>query len=197
MEVVAAAPVVVDVAVSVADVVVPAVDVAASEEVVAVELVPEVASVVDEVLPVGEVLPVDVVVDEVLPEAAVLLVDVADVVVDVVAESLAPEVVPTLSSSLTDTPVSLSPKARRCSSSPRISLLASRSTERSAFPLRRPVPAQTAPLPRLNTVSGTHSDLSLPLVCSVVSTTSTLRQARRCFTSVLPAVPRSRTLPMW
>ena len=194
--VVAAVPVEADVAVSAADVVaLPVVDVAASAVVAVVLLVAdEVASVVDEVLLVDVVAgsAVDVVVDEVLLAAVAL--PVAEAVA--VEESPVLVVVPTSLSSLTVTLVSSSPRARRCSSSPRTSPLESLSTARSAFLSRHPL-VLTAPLPRPNTVSGTLSVRSLLPVFSAVSTTFTLHQARRFSTSALPAVPRFRTLPIW
>lgn len=188
----------------VADVAVSAVDVEVQEEdevalaVVAAALpVVEVGSVVDVVLQADEVLPVAEAEVVLVDEVVALPVVAAAVVVDEVVESPVPEVDPTSLSSLTDTRVSSSPKARRCSWSPRTLPLASRSTARSAFPSRPPVLALMAPPPRPNTVSGIPSDRSLLPVFSAVSTTSILHQARRCSTSVLPAVPRFRMLPTW
>lgn len=105
----------------------------------------------------------------------VLLVDVdaellvaAPAAVLVVERLAVLEVDPTLSSSPTDTPVSLSLKARKCSSSRKTLPLASPSTARSAFPSRHQELAPTEQVPRPSTESGTLSDQSLPPVSSEV-----------------------------
>ena len=101
-----------------------------------------------------------------------------------------PRVVPRLLSNLTDMLVFLLPVVRKISWSPRTWFPVKQFTVKSVFPL------MVLMAPRLNTVFGTLSDPSWPLLSWVVSTIFTLVLARRSSIWVLLPVPPSLMLLM-